>query len=449
MTLDMTKGNPLKLLLLFSVPLIIGNIFQQIYAIVDTIIVGKFVGSLALAGVGTTGSMFFLINSLIIGMSSGFSVLVSQRFGAKDIKGVKYAVASAIKLTIVITIVVTFIMLGVIDPLLEFMNTPSDIYNYADTYISIIITGIFTQTFYNMAAGILRALGDSRTPIYFLIIACLINIVLDLFFILGLKMGVSGVAYATNIAQGTAAVLCIIYSYKKFDILKLKKEDFKAPKDYYSLHLKMGIPMSIQFSVLSFGIMIVQGAINNFGSTYIAAYTAANKVLSLSMQPLITYGVALATYVGQNKGAQDYKRINKGVNTAIIMNILTSAIIGIILMIYSKALVELFLDKSAIEMTDNAVMVLRYAAPFYTVLGFIFIYRNTVQAMGKPLMPMVSGVIELTGRIIVAYTLPAWIGFRGICLADPIAWIFGAIPLIVAYYMEMHKINKQFSINKI
>ncbi|WP_305768549.1 MATE family efflux transporter [Candidatus Epulonipiscium viviparus] len=442
MALDMTKGNPLRLLLVFSIPLIIGNIFQQIYAIVDTIIVGKFVGALALAGVGTTGAIFFLVNTLIIGMTSGFSILISQRFGAQDTKGVRYAVASAIILTIGITIIVTFLMLFLIDPLLELINTPADIYGYADTYITIIILGIFTQTFYNMAAGILRAIGDSRTPIYFLILACIINIVLDLLFILQFDLGVAGAAYATNVAQGISALLCVIYSYTKFNLLKLKKDDFQIPKEYFITHLKMGIPMSIQYSVLSLGIMIVQGAINSFGSLYIAAYTAANKVLNLSLQPLLTYGVALATYVGQNKGAQNFQRIKNGVNTAVAMNIITSIIIWLILTLFSRDLLSLFLDESATEMLDNAVMVLNYVSPFYAAVGFIFIYRNTIQSMGRPLVPMVSGAMELTARIIVAYTLPSWIGFAGICLADPIAWIVGAIPLIIAYYREMNKIFK-------
>ncbi|WP_029488197.1 MATE family efflux transporter [Candidatus Epulonipiscium viviparus] len=442
MALDMTKGNPLRLLLVFSIPLIIGNIFQQIYAIVDTIIVGKFVGALALAGVGTTGAIFFLVNTLIIGMTSGFSILISQRFGAQDTKGVRYAVASAIILTIGITIIVTFLMLFLIDPLLELINTPADIYGYADTYITIIILGIFTQTFYNMAAGILRAIGDSRTPIYFLILACIINIVLDLLFILQFDLGVAGAAYATNVAQGISALLCVIYSYTKFNLLKLKKDDFQIPKEYFVTHLKMGIPMSIQYSVLSLGIMIVQGAINSFGSLYIAAYTAANKVLNLSLQPLLTYGVALATYVGQNKGAQNFQRIKSGVNTAAAMNIITSIIIWIILTLFSRDLLSLFLDESATEMLDNAVMVLNYVSPFYAAVGFIFIYRNAIQSMGRPFVPMVSGAMELTARIIVAYTLPSWIGFAGICLADPIAWIVGAIPLIIAYYREMNKIFK-------
>ncbi|ONI45980.1 MATE family efflux transporter [Epulopiscium sp. SCG-B10WGA-EpuloA2] len=442
MTLDMTKGSPLKLLLIFSIPLIIGNIFQQVYSIVDTIIVGKYVGPLALAGVGTTGAIFFLINSLIIGMTSGFSILISQRFGAKDEKGVRFAIASCILLIIIVTIISTFLMLILIGPLLKLMNTPPDIYEYAYTYISIIGAGLFTQTFYNMAASILRAMGNSKTPIYFLILACIINIILDLVFILGFDMGVAGAAYATNISQGISAVLCIIYSYKKFEILRLKKEDFKAPKDYYILHLKMGIPMSIQFSVLSFGIMIVQGAINAFGSSYIAAYTAANKVLNIAMQPLMTYGVSLATYVAQNRGAHDFKRIHYGVKTAVYMAVVTCIIIGIILVFYGKFFVLAFLDRSDVDMISSAVMVINYAAPFYIALSFIFLFRNAVQSLSKPLMPMISGAMELGGRVIIAYTLPNLIGFAGICLADPIAWVAGAIPLVIAYKVEINKLLK-------
>ncbi len=350
MTNDMTKGSPLKIFILFSIPLLIGNIFQQLYSMVDTIIVGRFVGVDALAAVGSTGSMFFLVNGMILGLTSGFSVLVSQKFGAKDEDGIKKAVASNIKLTVISTIIITAVALLVKNPLLSMMNTPDNILNDANTYITIIFAGIFTQTAYNMAAGILRALGDRnpllsmmntpdnilndantyitiifagiftqtaynmaagilralgdsktplyfliissilnivldlvfivnfkmgvagaayatniaqgfsallcKTPLYFLIISSILNIVLDLVFIVNFKMGVAGAAYATNIAQGFSALLCLAYSYKKFKVLRLKKKDFNVEKDYYKTHLKIAIPMGLQFSVTAVGIII-------------------------------------------------------------------------------------------------------------------------------------------------------------------------------------------------
>ena len=232
MTNDMTQGKPFKLFIWFSIPLLIGNVFQQLYSMVDTIIVGKFLGEEALAAVGSTGSMFFLVNGFLLGLTSGFSVMVAQRFGAKDEASVKKAIASNITLTVIVTFVVTVVMLILKAPLLKLINTPENVFEYANTYITIIYAGIFTQAFYNMSAGILRALGDSKTPLYFLIIASIVNIVLDLVFIINFDMGVAGAAYATNIAQGLAAVLCLVYSYRKFQILKLKKEDFKVPASY-------------------------------------------------------------------------------------------------------------------------------------------------------------------------------------------------------------------------
>lgn len=440
MTNDMTKGSPLKIFMLFSIPLLIGNIFQQLYSMVDTIIVGRFVGVDALAAVGSTGSMFFLVNGMILGLTSGFSVLVSQKFGAKDEVGLKKAVASNIKLTIISTIIMTTVSLIVKNPLLSLMNTPENILNDANTYITIIFVGIFTQTAYNMAAGILRALGDSKTPLYFLIVSSVLNIVLDLVFIINFKMGVAGAAYATNIAQGISAILCLVYSYKKFKVLRLKKEDFKVEKSYYSTHLKIAIPMGLQFSVTAVGIIIVQSAVNVFGSNIIAAYTASSKVLQLVMQPLVSFGVTMATYAGQNLGAKRFDRIRNGVKIMNKVSIVTSLIAGAVLVLFGKYFVNLFMENPSAEIVAYTQEVLNYSAIFMIFLGFIFIYRNVLQGMGESFVPMMAGVYELVARSIVAFTLPKFIGFTGICLSDPLAWIAAAVPLMFAYYSKTKKI---------
>ena len=359
MTNDMTKGSPLKIFILFSIPLLIGNIFQQLYSMVDTIIVGRFVGVDALAAVGSTGSMFFLVNGMILGLTSGFSVLVSQKFGAKDEDGIKKAVASNIKLTVISTIIITAVALLVKNPLLSMMNTPDNILNDANTYITIIFAGIFTQTAYNMAAGILRALGDSKTPLYFLIISSILNIVLDLVFIVNFKMGVAGAAYATNIAQGFSALLCLAYSYKKFKVLRLKKKDFNVEKDYYKTHLKIAIPMGLQFSVTAVGIIIVQSAVNVFGSDVIASYTASSKVLQLVMQPLVSFGVTIATYAGQNLGAKNYDRIKYGMKIMNIISIVTSIIAGAVLVLFGKYFVMMFIENPSDEIIRYTQEVLK------------------------------------------------------------------------------------------
>lgn len=443
MTNDMTKGNPLRIFIFFSIPLLIGNVFQQLYSMVDTIIVGRFVGVEALAAVGSTGSMFFLVNGMILGLTSGFAVLVSQKFGAKDDIGVKKAVASNIVLTLISTLLMTVVALLVKNPLLRMMNTPENIFDNANTYITIIFAGLITQALYNMAAGILRALGDSKTPLYFLIISSILNVILDLVFIINFKMGVSGAAYATNIAQGFSAILCLIYSYKKFIVLRLKKEDFKVELNYYTKHLKIGIPMGLQFSVTAIGVIIVQSAINVFGSTVIASYTASSKVLQLVMQPAISFGVTIATYAGQNLGAGRFDRIKSGMKIMNKVSIVTSLIAGIVLVFFGRYFVTLFIENPTPEIFSYAQQVFNYSAVFFIPLGFIFVYRNVLQGMGESFVPMMAGVYELVARSIVAFTLPKFIGFTGICLSDPVAWIAACVPLMITYYRKMKKIENE------
>lgn len=443
MTNDMTQGNPLKIFIYFTIPLLIGNVFQQLYSMVDTIIVGRFVGVNALAALGACNSLFFLVNGLILGLTSGFAVLVAQKFGAKDDKGVKNAVASNITLTLILTVIITIIAILAVKPLLNMMNTPNDIYEDARIYITLIYAGIITQTGYNMAAGILRALGDSKTPLYFLIIASILNVILDLIFVINFKMGVAGAAHATNIAQGISAILCLVYSYKKYKILRLKKDDFKVEKEYYFTHLKIAIPMSMQFSITAVGIIIIQSAINTFGAVVIASYTAASKVLQLVMQPSISFGVTVANYAGQNLGAGRFDRIKHGMRIMNVVSIITSLIAGIALVTLGKYFVMLFIENPTQEIFDYAQQVLNYGAVFFIPLGFIFVYRNVLQGMGFSFVPMMAGFFELVARSIVAFTLPKVIGFTGICLSDPIAWISAAIPLMITYFIKMKKIENE------
>lgn len=434
MTNDMTTGNPVKLILLFSIPLLIGNIFQQFYSMVDTIIVGRFVGVEALAAVGTTSSMVFLVNGFVMGLTSGFAVLISQKYGAKDEAGVKKAVASSITLSIIATIIVTFISVISAKPLLTLMNTPSNIMKDASTYIIILYAGNVAIIFYNMMAAILRALGDSKTPLYFLIVSSVLNIILDLVLIINFKMGVAGAAYATVVSQGVSALLCVIYTYKKYKILRLKKEDFKVKKKYYRRHLKVGIPMALQFSITAIGIMTVQSAINIFGSTVIASYAASSKVLQLVMQPATTLGVTMATYCGQNIGAKRYDRIKLGVKKCVQISIITSLISAMVLIFLGKYFVMMFVSNPDAEILSYAQQVLNISAIFFIPLGLIFVYRNALQGIGDSFIPMMAGVYELVARAVVAFTLPKVLEFMGICLADPVAWFAAVIPLAYTYY---------------
>lgn len=437
MTNDMTKGNPVKLILLFSIPLLVGNVFQQFYSMVDTIIVGRYVGVDALAAVGSTGSLVFLVNGFVSGITSGFSVLVSQRYGAKDEKGLKESVASAIKLSVISIILITIISVITAKPLLILMNTPSNIIEDATTYILIIYGGVVTTYIYNLLAGFLRAIGDSKTPLYFLIISSILNIILDLYFIIKLNMGVSGVGYATIISQGFSALLCIFYTYKKYKILRVHREHFKSSKKYNRTHLKIGIPMALQFSITAIGIMTVQAALNIFGSTVIASYTAASKVLQLVMQPAITFGVTMATYTGQNLGAKKYDRIKEGVKKCTVISLITSLIAGAVLIFIGKYFVCLFISNPSDEILRYAQYVLTLSAVFFIPLGLIFIYRNALQGIGESFVPMMAGVYELVARAIVAFTLPHFIGFAGICLSDPIAWLAACLPLAYTYFKKI------------
>lgn len=446
MTNDMTKGNPVKLILLFSIPLLIGNVFQQFYSMVDTIIVGRFVGVDALAAVGATGSMVFLVNGFATGLTSGFAVLVSQKFGAKDENGLRKAVASAVTLTVISVIVVTLVSLIGAKPLLKLMNTPENIMGDAHTYIKIIYGGVVATVAYNLIASILRALGDSKTPLYFLIVSSVLNVILDLVFIINFKMGVAGAAYATIISQGVSAILCLIYTYKKFIILRLKKEDFNVKRKYYHKHLKIGIPMALQFSITSIGIMTVQAALNVFGSIVIASYTAASKALQLVMQPAITFGVTMATYCGQNLGAKEYGRIKEGVKECTKISIITSIIAGAVLIFLGKYFVMMFISNPDTEILKYAQQVLDISAIFFIPLGLIFIYRNALQGIGDSFVPMMAGVYELVARAIVAFTLPRYLYFMGICLADPVAWFAAVIPLGITYFRRIKSLLKHENI---
>ena len=441
MTKDMTTGNPVKLILLFSIPLLIGNIFQQFYSMVDTIIVGRFIGVDALAAVGSTGSMSFLINGFVVGLTSGFAVLVSQKFGAKDEDGLKKAVSSALVLSVIATIVVTLVSVLLAKPMLNLMNTPDNIIDDAYAYIIIIYWGTIATVVYNIIAGILRALGDSKTPLYFLIVASILNIVLDIVFIVNFSMGVAGAAWATIISQGVSGLLCIVYTYKKYKILRLKKDDFKVKSRVYKKHLKIGIPMALQFSITAAGIMTVQGALNVFGSSAIAAYTAASKVLQIVMQPAITFGVTMATYCGQNLGAKNYIRIKEGVKKCTEISVITSIIAGIILVFGGKFFVGLFIENPDASILAYAQECLNYSAIFFIPLGLIFIYRNALQGMGESFVPMMAGAFELIARALVAFILPRFIGYTGICLADPVAWLSAAIPLGIYYFKKMKSID--------
>lgn len=443
---DMTQGEPFKLILWFSVPLLLGNIFQQFYSMVDTIIVGKILGTQALAAVGTTGPLSFLVLGFASGITSGFAVLVAQRFGAGDNGGMKKAVAAAVELTLGFTFVLTLAATFGAKGLLHIINTPDDIFRGAYDYIVVIFGGMFTMMLYNILACFLRAIGDSKTPLYFLIISSILNVVLDLVFIINFDMGVAGAAWATVISQGISGILCFVYMMKKYPMMHLSKEDFRAEKWMYGRHLYIGLPMAFQFSITAIGTVILQGALNLFGSTAIAAYTAAGKVEQLVTQPALSFGVTMANYSGQNLGADRVDRIKEGVTKCSILTLIFAGFASLVLVFFGEPLAKLFLDGSQPEAIDTAMIYLRLSAIFFPFLNLIFVYRNMLQGVGKSFMPLMAGVFELIARTAVSFTLPGVLGFTGICLAGPIAWMAAAIPLGITYFVEIKKMMRDWKL---
>lgn len=441
MVKDMTVGNPTKLILSFSIPLLIGNVFQQFYNMVDTMIVGRFIGVEALAALGATGSLNFLVVGFIIGITSGFAVPIAQIFGAGEEDKLRHYVVVSSYLCIIFSIVITLVMVFSVKNILTIMQTPSDIFENAYSYIKVICGGVTATIAYNMLSSILRSLGDSKTPLYFLIIGSILNVILDIVLIVNFKMGVAGAAYATVASQAVSALLCLIYMSKKFKVLRFKKKDLGFDLKTSMTLLKIGMPMALQFSITASGSMILQGAINSFGSTIVAAYTAASKVEQILMQPAITLGTTMATYTGQNLGAERYDRIEDGIKRSVRISIIFSIIAGIIIVMFGTDIAKLFISVEAPEVMKSAKQYLNTVALFFIPLGLLFVYRHVLQGLGEGMITMYAGISELVGRLIVGFFLSKYLGYTAICLAGPAAWIAAAVLLIVCYYKKAKSFN--------
>ena len=441
---DLTKGAPLKLMLLFSIPLLIGNIFQQFYNIADIIIVGRTLGMTALASVGAVSPLFFLIMFIIVGMTNGFAVITGQRFGAKDYEGVRRSVTMSTILSTVFTITFTIICAAAMHHILFLMNVPQEIYKDAYYYIQIVVIGLIVANFYNLLASIIRALGDSMTPLYCLIIASVLNIFLALLFILEFHMGVPGSAFALVLSQAFSALLCVWYVKKLFPILHLKKKDWiidwKKEFNFALAHLKVGIPMAVQFGILGLSLLIIQSVCNTFGPDVIAAFTAALRIEQMATLPMISFGVALAAYVAQNFGAGNFSRIRFGVKKASLINVILSIVMAFIMHFWGGHLVRIFVGYQNEDIVKIAHDYLFRSSLFYFFLAQIFIYRNALQGLGRAVIPMLAAVGELLMRAFAAIYLAAKIGYFGVFYAGPIAWVAASIVLAAGYYSTI----KQF-----
>lgn len=440
----MTTGNPGKLILSFSIPVLIGNLVQQLYNMADTIIVGQTLGSDALAAVGTTGPLCFLILGFVIGITGGIAVIAAQRFGAKDEAGLKKSVAMSIMLSIGLTVILTLLSVLLAKPLLRMIHTPKEIMDDSYRYIVIIFIGIFAVVLYNMIACLLRALGDSKTPLYFLLISSILNIGLDYVCIVTFDWGIAGAAWATVFSQLLSGILCLIYVKVKYPILHVKKSNFQWNPRFAWKHLAIGLPMAFQFSITAIGCLILQGALNLFGKDTIAAYAAANKVEQLVTVPAGSFGVTMANYSGQNLGANRIDRIKDGVRKSGLITVAFSLGAMACVYLFSEPLLAMFNIQAATPIMSDAMFYLRLTAVFYPALFLIFIYRNVLQGIGRSFMPLMAGVFELVARGIAAAILPTMIGYAGVCLAGPLAWLAAAIPLAISYFVIIKKVERQY-----
>lgn len=442
MVKDMTKGSPMKLILGFSIPLLFGFLFQQCYSLMDTVIVGRFLGKDNLAAVGATSSINFMIIGFCMGVCSGFSIPVSHKFGAGDETGLRRVVANCVWLAAVFAAGMTLLTTSLCRYILVAMRTPDNILDAAYSYIWIIFLGIPVTFLYNMTAGVIRALGDSRTPVIFLVMSSFINIGLDLFFIIGLQWGVQGAALATVISQGISGLCCLLFIIKKFEILRIQKDEWTPDRHLIGTLCGMGVPMGLQYSITAIGSVILQSATNTLGSDAVAAVTAAAKINGFLACPFDAMGSTMATYGGQNVGAGKLERIGQGLKSCILLGAGYSVIALGVSTLFGRPLAKLFLDASEAAIIDNVKLFLTLATAFYFPLALVNIIRFMIQGVGFPAFAILAGVFEMAARALTGFFLVPWLGFVGSCLGSPIAWVLADIFLIPAYFHIRKKLQR-------
>lgn len=442
---ELTKGNPYKLILLFALPVFFGCVFQQLYNMADTLIVGRTVSADAFTGVGLTGALTFFVLGFVNGLTTGFGVRVAQRYGAGDGEGMRRSIFMSIVLGAVLTVVLTAIFLPCTAPLLRLMNTPERYFRYAESYLFVIFAGIGSSVLYNLGANILRAVGDSRTPLFFLIFAAVLNVGLDFAFIVGCGMHYHGAALATVLSQLISGAACFVYMFVRYPELRLHRSDTKWSFSLAGALLALGLPMALQFSITAIGSVIQQTALNGLDAAYpgaVTAYVAASKIDNLANQSFASLGVAMATYVGQNTGAGEYGRIKKGIVVGMVYTA-AAAVIGFAFCFgLSRPLMRLFLVSESSETVSlHYEEILGYGREYllvqssaYLLLGIIFIFRNTLQGMGKSFVTTFSGVTELAGRSLTAFVFVRYWGFDGFCFSNATAWLFADVFLLVTYF---------------
>ncbi len=442
MTKDLTTGSPMKIFIMFSIPILLGNLFQQLYNMVDTIIVGQYLGEEALAAVGTTGCLMFLVLGFANGIAQGFGVMIAQAFGAGNHKQLRHFVALIVVLTILVSLILSLPTTMFSKNLLMLLNVPDNILAMADSYIKVIFAGLILTMAYNVEAGILRGVGDSKTPLYFLLLASVLNIILDFVLIVFAKMGTAGAAYATVIGQGVSAVLCFIYMHVKFPLLRLSREDFYYDWDNSKKLLSLGIPMAINYSITAIGTMILQAAINVFGSSVVASYTAASKIINLTTQTMPSLGTTSATYCGQNLGAGKYGRIYKGMRCGFVLCAIVGVLGAVVSLIAEPWMISMFIPNPTAEAMGYAHIYLVRACTCMIPLAWIFVYRSAMQGLNQALVPMLCGTVELVSRFLVIAIVSKPFGYSGVCWTDPVCWLVTGVMVLAAYLLWERKFKR-------
>lgn len=442
MTQDMTTGSPIKRILAFCAPLLVGNLFQQVYNLADSVLVGRILGVNAFAAVGSTGALNFLVLGFALGICSGFAIPIAQSFGAGDEDEVRRRAGQLIWLGLLFSALITLIAALWTDDILRITQTPAEIFDEAYRYIHIVFLGAGATILYNLSSGVLRALGDSRTPLFFLIGAALINIALDVLFMRFLGTGVEGAAYATVLSQLLSGLACLVYIRSRVPMLHLDRDDVRPDPRRMRLISAVGVPMGLQFSITAVGSIMVQSAVNGLGTAAVAAVAASSKVHMLISAPLDSTGATMATYCGQNLGAKDLPRIRRGVS-AITMVACVYCVLALAFNFYlGSAVAAFFLDSADASILADVHRYLAINGAAYPMLAVIFIYRNGLQGMGFSNQAMGAGVVELVARALVAFGLVGRFGYLAVCFANPAAWLFADVLLLTLYHVEVRKLER-------
>ena len=430
---DMTTGNSARKIFFFSLPLLIGTVFQQVYNLADSAIVGKILGTNPFAAVCLTGSITFFVLGLVFGSCSGFAIPVAQDFGAKNEAGVRRCVANIVWIGVVFAILMTVITVPLTKQILVWMDVPEELMGYAYDYLVWIFVGLGAQMMYNLLASIIRSLGDSKTPLYFLIVCSVLNIGLDIFCIRNLNMGVKGAAIATGVAQLISGVACLIYMVKKFPMLRLTRADMKLHLPTVKRLIGIGLPMGLQFSITAIGSIILQKSVNNLGTQIIASVSAASKVQTLVMSPMDAFGVSMATFTGQNYGARRLDRVRRATKEVTLMLWAYSVIAFCVFFFGSKFIVLMFVDPTETQIIQLVHQFVTINGAFYPVLSLIYVYRNTLQGVGYSKAAMLAGLFELIARTLMGLFIVPKLGYTAVCFAHPFAWFMADLILIPLY----------------